>query len=362
MAPKQPDRRIVAGYAELLLSEDGLSFEDMKVILEIGAGTPPGKETPLKGGHCLRVGRSSQADYAFPQDRIMSSVHFELECNEERCRIRDLKSTNGTFVNGERITQADLNNGDKIVAGQTHFSVRFEKDEGEVPPRSRQPAPIPPLPPPIAPLPVAPLPLPKVAVPALAVPKQSETPPVLLTPQERLLATLRGELQPLYALLDAAVEPDVLRVLYESKEERQSLFEGVQGARLVHFAPHLVRLPQNSPLLETLVRKAWGKNWGVYIACAKPLPELRAHLRQFLLVKVPGNKQMHFRYYDPRILRVFLPTCFPEEINQFFGPVKYFVMEDKNPEVLLRFSSSGRGVELKPLPLAPRKEGQGAQI
>jgi hypothetical protein len=281
----------------------------------------------------------------------MSSFHFALECDDNSCRIRDLSSSNDTFVNGDRLAEAILKDGDKIVAGQTHFSVRFEKSQLEALPRPSQLTPLAPVPLPTAPLPVVPLPQPKVAVPAVPTPKQPEAPPVPATPQERLLAVLREEFQPLYALLDAAVEPDVLKVLYESKEERESLFEGAQGAQLVHFAPHLVRLPQKSPLLETLVQKAWGKNWGVYIACAKPLPDLRAHLRQFLVVNVPGNKQMHFRYYDPRILRVFLPTCLPEEVNQFFGPVKYFVMEDENQEVLLRFSNSGRGVERKQLAL-----------
>jgi hypothetical protein len=179
-------------------------------------------------------------------------------------------------------------------------------------------------------------------------------------PQEQLFALLREDFQPLYALLDAAVEPDVLKVLYESKEEHQSLLEGTKNGHLVHFAPHLVRLPQKSPLLETLARKAWGKNWGIYAVCAKSLPEVRAHLRQFLVVKVPGNKELHFRYYDPRILREFLPTCLPEEANQFFGPVKFFVMEDENPEGVLRFSNTGRGVEKKKMALSPEKETQGA--
>lgn len=327
----------------------------MNALLEIQSGRQSGRKITMRPGQVTRVGRTERAEVVVTDDPQMSGVHFAIECTEKGCRILDLNSSNGTFVNGNRITQADLKNADKIVAGQTHFSVRFEKDEVEAPPRFSQTAPFAPLP-----KPIAPLPQPRVAVPALAAPAKSEPPPVPATPQERLLAILRGELQPVYALLDAAVDPDVLKVLYESKEERQSLLEGVQGARLVHFAPHLVRLPQKSPLLETLVRKAWGKHWGVYIACAKPLPELRAHLRQFLVATVPGNKQLHFRYYDPRILRIFLPTCFPEEINQFFGPVKYFAMEDENPEVLLRFSNSGRGVGLKLLPLAPPMEGQGA--
>ena len=140
-----------------------------------------------------------------------------------------------------------------------------------------------------------------------------------MTPQGAIVSLLRGEFQPLYALLDAANEPSVLKVLFESKEEYASLFEGVAGAQLTHFAPYLVRLPKESPLLETLVQKGWGKNWGVFLTSSKQLQDLRSHFRQFLMVKMPDGAQAYFRFYDPRVLRVYLPTCLPEEAAQFFG-------------------------------------------
>ena len=53
---------------------------------------------------------------------------------------------------------------------------------------------------------------------------------------------LRNDCQPLYAVLDAARDIKILAVLMESKEEHQSLYEGVQGAQLSQVAPYLVRL------------------------------------------------------------------------------------------------------------------------
>ena len=81
--------------------------------------------------------------------------------------------------------------------------------------------------------------------------------------------------------------------------------------------------------------------------------EVRKHFRQFLMAKLPDGKQVYFRFYDPRVLRLYLPTCTPEEINQFFGPVKYYLTEDEKPGTLLRFSDAGRGVGLRKFPLAP---------
>ncbi len=47
---------------------------------------------------------------------------------------------------------------------------------------------------------------------------------------------------------------------------------------------------------------------------------------------------MYFRFYDPRVLRIFLPTCDRSQILEFFGPVKIFICEDEDPEHILLFS------------------------
>ena len=68
---------------------------------------------------------------------------------------------------------------------------------------------------------------------------------------------------------------------------------------------------------------------------------MRRHLRHFLEVQLPDGKQVYFRFYDPRVLRVFLPTCTADEINQFFGPIKQYLMEDEKPDKLLQFQQHG---------------------
>jgi len=323
------------------------------VILEIKEGPAAARKIPLTPGRSFRVGRSIRADLALPDDQVMSNFHFALQCKDDRCRIRDLQSRKGTFVSDRKIAEAPPHDGGEIAAGQTRFSVSCEKAEGpmSLPSQCASIAP----PQSVTPLPVAPSPQPRAGAPVLMPSKQSESPNVSATPQERLLAMLCGEFQPLYAILDAAVEPDVLKVLYESKQERQSLFDGEEGAQLAHFAPYLVRLTQESPLLEILVRQAWGKSWGVYLTCGLPLQDLRAHLRQFVTVRVPKGRQAYFRFYDPRILRAFLPTCRPAENKQFFGAVTHFLMEDETPDTLVRFSMTSNGLKRSTVALAPPK-------
>src|SRR5262249_54263324 len=120
-----------------------------------------------------------------------------------------------------------------------------------------------------------------------------------------LLRSLRATTLPLFAVLDAARNPMVLALLFQAKDRWQSLYEGVEGDRLAAAAPYLVQLPKPSPLLETLARDAWG----IYLTCDQPFEAVRKHLRRFLLVTDEEGEELYFRYYDPRVLRVYLPTC-----------------------------------------------------
>ena len=66
----------------------------------------------------LRIGRSPLADVQI-QDGRLSRVHCEIIRNANGYIIRDLDSTNGTWVNQDRVQEARLKFGDKIRIGQT---------------------------------------------------------------------------------------------------------------------------------------------------------------------------------------------------------------------------------------------------
>lgn len=69
----------------------------------------------------ISVGRGDQADVQI-DDNEMSRVHFVIAPKGGAFMITDQKSTNGTFVNGQPITEATLAPNDKIRAGQSYFS------------------------------------------------------------------------------------------------------------------------------------------------------------------------------------------------------------------------------------------------
>ncbi len=302
----------------------------MYAVLEIASGSSRGKQLEVRAGQTLKVGRQDQADLVMREDAMMSNVHFTLTCDGQACRLRDSKSRFGTLLNQERVTEAVVHDGDRIVAGGTTFVVRLIAET------TLQAAP--------TPEPAVRLPVPTTAKPAHGKVHQGPA-PELGTLHDRVLRVLRQQAQPLYALLDAARDPQVLALLVNSREESQTLYEGPQGEAMADFGPFLVKLPKESAFLETLVHEGWGKSWGVYLTCEEPFKEVRKHFRHFLMVKYPDGNQVYFRFYDPRVLRVFLPVCNAEETKQIFGPVRSFLLEARKPSLLLNFGATPKGAK-----------------
>jgi pSer/pThr/pTyr-binding forkhead associated (FHA) protein len=66
------------------------------------------------------VGRGDDVDIRI-DDQKMSRLHFSIEDRNGSYFIEDQKSSNGTWVNDQRITSAELNSDDRILAGNSVF-------------------------------------------------------------------------------------------------------------------------------------------------------------------------------------------------------------------------------------------------
>jgi adenylate cyclase len=87
----------------------------------------------LTAGRTYSVGRAVTCDLAI-QDPTVSRNHAELELVAAGVRVRDLGTTNGTFLNGERILDAVATPGSRVAFGKVSFAVR---DETEPPAEAR---------------------------------------------------------------------------------------------------------------------------------------------------------------------------------------------------------------------------------
>ena len=278
--------------------------EPRRVIVEVRWGPLASRKAIVRPGETLTVGRTTRSALVIPHDLGMSAVHFAIQWDGERCWLEDLKSAKGTELDGEPITRAEVAHGSWIQAGETVFLVYYEDTR----------------------------PLREDMTPA----------------KEHALAALRAEEAPLFAVFDPTRGDAVLELLRESVEDYRSLYDGTQGAAMQEVAPHVVTLAPGSSLLERMVREGWGRRWGIYFTCPRSIEKVRTHLRRFLMVRDDeSGKKLYFRYYNPGVLRVFLPACTSGQQAQFFGELGCFILEGEEGEVLRFDPPTGAALEAR---------------
>lgn len=95
------------------------------------------------------------------------------------------------------------------------------------------------------------------------------------------------------------------------------------------YSPYLFSYEPLSDFSDWYMEKGWGKGWGIMLRSHVSPPELIEHCRKFLHTVDEAN-ELYFRYFDPRVLDIFLPTCNQSQLKEFFGPIDYFMIESPN--------------------------------
>jgi len=100
----------------------------MRVSLNVVAGPQTGRSFTFDQHDTFMIGRSEDSQFCLPQDRFFSRHHCLIEIAPPQAFLRDLGSTNGTFVNGLRVDTAHLKSGDRIQGGETVLEVEVLAD------------------------------------------------------------------------------------------------------------------------------------------------------------------------------------------------------------------------------------------
>ena len=289
----------------------------MVVILEAVSGPVLGRRIEVRGGSIVRVGRTGKSDYPIAEDGYLSGLHFAVECDGTQCRIRDLGSSNGTFVNGSRVTDQVVNEGDSVVAGGSTFVIHIDllpSITGVGLPRAAT-----------APTPVA------VATKVMSepLPQQGSG----YSPAETaLLQALYVPGEEVFAVVDASRDSRIPAFL-DAAGELYTPLESSKGA-----AAFIVALPADSRLVHVLIKDGWGRGWGFYGTSRAGLATVREHFTSFVSLHTPSGASMTFRFWDPRVLRAMVPAMPPDEADAFFGPCERIIVEAEKPAMALEFS------------------------
>ncbi|MBK8167225.1 MAG: FHA domain-containing protein [bacterium] len=88
--------------------------------LVVARGAELGRDFRLPPG-TARIGSDANCDIRLGGDTYVSGHHVELSFHQGQYELHDLNSTNGTFVNDVRVSDAVLRNGDRVRLGETHL-------------------------------------------------------------------------------------------------------------------------------------------------------------------------------------------------------------------------------------------------
>jgi len=140
-----------------------------------------------------------------------------------------------------------------------------------------------------------------------------------------------------FLILDAAKAESNLYKAQTLNPNFRSLYKGSAEEDLEGVAPFLFSIEANSDFSDWYHKNGWNNSWGILLYSNASFDEVYKHFRKFLMVKTEDGEQLYFRFYDPRVLRIFLPTCDAAQLKQLFGSVKYFIIETENESEVFQF-------------------------
>ncbi len=238
----------------------------MKLRVTVTAGGEPGRVWEFAESATVRVGASAAGEVVLAGDEWVAATHCALYWGDGGWRVRDLGEGGGTWRNGVGVTDEALASGDVVQCGRTQVRVEWETERAEA---------------------------------AGGVGEGSER-----DPRAEALATLRVLPGRLYAVLDAAKDPEVLQLLRRSGYRYECLYTGWAREVYGEAAPYLVQLRRNGRLLEQLL----AYQQGVFLLSEEPMVKLARGLRRCLLVVHPEYSIVIARWYCGSACAAFVST------------------------------------------------------
>jgi Domain of unknown function (DUF4123) len=145
---------------------------------------------------------------------------------------------------------------------------------------------------------------------------------------ERLLYALQWDADTrLYGVVDAAQDVELALTARLMGHRIHTLFSGDLALSLAHVGPCLVELRDPCAYVGKWTESI-GMSAGILLETSADLQTLGKHLRTIFVVTDEEAQEYFFRFYDPRVLRAFLPTCTANELREFFGPVTRWIVEN----------------------------------
>ncbi|PUA26720.1 MAG: hypothetical protein B0W54_23580 [Cellvibrio sp. 79] len=138
------------------------------------------------------------------------------------------------------------------------------------------------------------------------------------------LKTISNSEEHLYMIIDCAHDTRILPALAKSLNSRCCLFNEENVSETIKaVAPFLVKIKNIDEFVSWCISEGMHRHWMIFFTSAdQHVSDLRLHFKHFSLAHTPDGKQYFFRYYDARVLPVFITSCEQRERDDFFRHCK----------------------------------------
>jgi len=133
----------------------------------------------------------------------------------------------------------------------------------------------------------------------------------------------------LYAVVDCARDKRVYDLVHDALFP-MCLFRTEVVSPLGRAAPYLVPVEHAERLIEAWRTDGLGQSWGLFLSSSEEQSHIRHRLRTFNQAKLPDGRMALFRWWDPRVFRVYLPTCNADHLATLFAGVDHYVCENED--------------------------------
>jgi hypothetical protein len=130
----------------------------------------------------------------------------------------------------------------------------------------------------------------------------------------------------LYAIVDCARDRRIFDLVHDALFP-MCLFTTAVLSPIGRNAPYLLPVEHADRLMNAWRTVGAGQNWGLFVRSSLQQARLRQRLRTFNLCRLPNGKTVLFRWWDPRVFRVYLPSCPSEDLSLWFDGVDDFICE-----------------------------------
>jgi hypothetical protein len=150
-----------------------------------------------------------------------------------------------------------------------------------------------------------------------------------------------------YAVLDGAVVKQLPDYFEDRDAPFACLFPGETDPLVLTRAPWLVRAEPGGEIMAWILQEGWARNWGMFTIVPRdtPFDAVLDHFRKFLQVRLPDERLVFFRFYDPRVQRLFLPSCDAAQAAEVFALPIAWICESDGGDALLVHTATGGAVK-----------------